>query len=225
MCSQIHTPGMQYFLWRIHKSHTPRCLTYTLRQEIQRTHLGLAYYHCRILMYQPLTCLATMHHTHEEALAEASALGIIDLQHSIAQAMSAAGSLIKLALEAFTTRIPALHQDSGVAYDVLNASLVLLYRLLDGPARISNSDATSIFNNVQDGIRCLDFMDHHGPKFGKKTLSERILSVAKDAFRSAREEVIETSTQLGSDDHGIESADSALDLDPNLLLTQFPWLE
>lgn len=138
--------------------------------------------------------------------------------------MSAAGSLIILALEAVATRIPALRQDSGVAYVVISASLTLLYRLLDGPARISNGDATSVFDLVQDGIRCLDFMDHHGPKFGKMTLSERILGAAKDVFRSAQEDVIDTSAQLAPDDHEIENVDSAPEMDPNLLLATFPWL-
>lgn len=157
-------------------------------QEIQRTHLGLAYYHCRILIHRPLACFASMHATNAEAAAEAEALGIEDLQGSIARAMEASEALIGLALEALTVRVPDMHQDAGVAYNIMGACLTLLYRVLDGPARTSAADASTIFNLVQDGIRCLDLMNHHGPRFSKMTLSERLVTAAKDAFWSAREE-------------------------------------
>lgn len=215
-------------------------------QEIQRTHLGLAYYHCRILIHRPLACFASMHATNAEAAAEAATLGIADLQGSIARAMEASEALIGLALEAFTVRVPDMHQDAGVAYNVMGACLTLLYRVLDGPARTSAADAATIFNLVQDGIRCLDLMNHHGPRFSKMTLSERILTAAKDAFWSAREEGGtggarasrgETSGQglegEGAGDGHVDGVGPAPDLDLqgtthdnlDILLTQFPWLE
>lgn len=157
-------------------------------QEIQRTHLGLAYYHCRILIHRPLVWFASMHATYAEAAAEAEVLGIEDLQGSIARTMEACEALIGLALEALTVRVPDMHQDAGVAFNVMCACLTILYRVLDGPARTSAADAATIFNLVQDGIRCLDLMNHHGPRFSKMTLSERLVSAAKDAFWSAREE-------------------------------------
>lgn len=219
-------------------------------QEIQRTHLGLAYYHCRILIHRPLACFASMHATNAEAAAEAATLGIADLQGSIARAMEASEALIGLALEAFTVRVPDMHQDAAVAYNVMGACLTLLYRVLDGPARTSAADAATIFNLVQDGIRCLDLMNHHGPRFSKMTLSERILTAAKDAFWSAREEggsgagngragprAQQPSAQGqgidGEAEGNIDGAGPAPDLDLqgtahdnlDILLTQFPWLE
>lgn len=216
-------------------------------QEIQRTHLGLTYYHCRILIHRPLACFASMHATNAEAAAEATRLGIADLQGSIARAMEASEALIGLALEAFTVRVPDMHQDAGVAYNVMGACLTLLYRVLDGPARTSAADAATIFNLVQDGIRCLDLMNHHGPRFSKMTLSERILTAAKDAFWSAREEGgggggsgrtaprQQPSGQAidGEDDGTVDGAGPAPDLglqgaandNLDILLTQFPWLE
>lgn len=214
-------------------------------QEIQRTHLGLAYYHCRILIHRPLACFASMHATNAEAAAEAATLGIEDLQGSIARAMEASEALIGLALEAFTVRVPDMHQDAGVAYNVMGACLTLLYRVLDGPARTSAADAATIFNLVQDGIRCLDLMNHHGPRFSKMTLSERILTAAKDAFWSAREEGGggggggagisrgQLSGQELDSEGNVDGAEPtpALDLEGtasdnlDILLTQFPWLE
>lgn len=216
-------------------------------QEIQRTHLGLAYYHCRILIHRPLACFASMHATNAEAAAEAATLGIADLQGSIARAMEASEALIGLALEAFTVRVPDMHQDAGVAYNVMGACLTLLYRVLDGPARTSAADAATIFNLVQDGIRCLDLMNHHGPRFSKMTLSERILTAAKDAFWSTREEgggggqgrgglrVQPSGQELGGGggEGNVDGAGPAPDLDLqgtahdnlDILLTQFPWLE
>lgn len=216
-------------------------------QEIQRTHLGLAYYHCRILIHRPLACFASMHATNAEAAAEAATLGIADLQGSIARAMEASEALIGLALEAFTVRVPDMHQDAGVAYNVMGACLTLLYRVLDGPARTSAADAATIFNLVQDGIRCLDLMNHHGPRFSKMTLSERILTAAKDAFWSAREDgggggglgragprVQPSGQELDGEGGGhVDGTGPAPDLDLqgtahdnlDILLTQFPWLE
>lgn len=216
-------------------------------QEIQRTHLGLAYYHCRILIHRPLACFASMHATNAEAAAEAATLGIADLQGSIARAMEASEALIGLALEAFTVRVPDMHQDAGVAYNVMGACLTLLYRVLDGPARTSAADAATIFNLVQDGIRCLDLMNHHGPRFSKMTLSERILTAAKDAFWSAREEggggggggsrrAALRAQPSGQELDGEGNVDGVVpppDLDLqgtahdnlDILLTQFPWLE
>lgn len=218
-------------------------------QEIQRTHLGLAYYHCRILIHRPLAGFASMHATNAEAAAEAATLGIADLQGSIARAMEASEALIGLALEAFTVRVPDMHQDAGVAYNVMGACPTLLYRVLDGPARTSAADAATIFNLVQDGIRCLDLMNHHGPRFSKMTLSERILTAAKDAFWSAREEGGSGGgggggsrpsrgqpSGQGQDldsERNVDGAVSAPGLDLqgtahdnlDILLTQFPWLE
>lgn len=217
-------------------------------QEIQRTHLGLVYYHCRILIHRPLVCFASMHATNAEAAAEAATLGIADLQGSIARAMEASEALIGLALGAFTVRVPDMHQDAGVAYNVTGACLTLLYRVLDGPARTSAADAATIFNLVQDGIRCLDLMNHHGPRFSKMTLSERILTAAKDAFWSAREEgggggggqgragprAQPSGRELDGDGGAdVGSAGPGPDLDLqgtahdnlDILLTQFPWLE
>lgn len=167
-------------------------------------------------------------------------LGISDLQGSIARAMEASEALIGLALEAFTTRVPDLHQDAGVAYNVMGACLTLLYRVLDGPTRTSSADATIIFNLVQDGIRCLDLMNHHGPRASKMTLSDRIVSAAKDAFWSAREDGggraprAHPSGQelVGESEGNVDGAKPAPDLDLqgtddnlDMLLTQFPWLE
>lgn len=214
-------------------------------QEIQRTHLGLAYYHCRILIHRPLVCFASMHATNAEATAQAELLGIEDLQGSIARAMEASEALVGLALEAFTVRVPDMHQDAGVAYNVMGACLTLLYRVLDGPARTSAADAATIFNLVQDGMRCLDLMNHHGPRFSKITLSERILSAAKDAFWSAREEGgggggggsrVVSGQPSGRESDSERDADGTgpvpdLDLqgtghdELDMLLTQFPWLE
>lgn len=213
-------------------------------QEIQRTHLGLAYYHCRILIHRPLACFASMHGTNAEAAAEAAGLGIEDLQGSVARAMEASEALIGLALEAFTVRVPDMHQDAGVAYNVMGACLTLLYRVLDGPSRTSAADAATIFNLVQDGIRCLDLMNHHGPRFSKMTLSERILSAAKDAFWSVREDGGgggggsrishgQSAGREADNGHNANGAGPAPDLDLqgtihndlDNLLTQFPWLE
>ncbi|KAI3401443.1 hypothetical protein diail_10877 [Diaporthe ilicicola] len=209
-------------------------------QEIQRTHLGLAYYHCRILIYRPLVCFASMHSTNAEAAAEATLLGISDLQGSIARAMEASEALIGLALEAFTTRVRDMHQDAGVAYYVMGACLTLLYRVLDGPARTSSADATTIFNLVQDGIRCLDLMNHHGPRASKMTLSERIVTAAKDAFWSAREDGAARAPRAlhpgqefdGQGDDNVDGAGPVPELDIqgtddnlDMLLAQFPWLE
>lgn len=214
-------------------------------QEIQRTHLGLAYYHCRILIHRPLACFASMHATNAEAAAEAASLGIADLQGSVARAMEASGALIGLALAAFTERVPDMHQDAAVAYNVMGACLTLLYRVLDGPARTSAADAATIFNLVQDGIRCLDLMNHHGPRFSKMTLSERIVTAAKDAFWSAREDggvggggrasrgQPSAQGQEVGGGGGVDSGGPAPDLDLqgaepdnlDVLLAQFPWLE
>ncbi|PSN73074.1 hypothetical protein BS50DRAFT_596769 [Corynespora cassiicola Philippines] len=193
-------------------------------QEVQRISLGLNYYHCRILMYRPLAHLATLYSTNEEALAEAKALGIRDMQHGISQATSAAKSLIDLAITALDNRVPIMRQDSGVAYNIIGACLTLLYRLFHGTTRVSSSEVTDIFRVVQDGIRCLDYMGNLGPKFGRTTLSERILSAAKDAFKSAQEEAGDLRALHDQGDHSAENQETTFDLDPDLLLAQFPWL-
>lgn len=158
-------------------------------------------------------------------------------------------ALIGLALKAFTVRVPDMHQDARVAYNVMGACLTLLYRVLDGPARTSAADAATIFNLVQDGIRCLDLMNHHGPRFSNMTISERILTAAKDAFWCTREDggggggqarpgprVQSSGQELDGEDGGegnVDGVGPAPDLDLQgtahdnlyILLTQFPWLE
>lgn len=201
-------------------------------QEVQRTHLGLAYYQCRILLYRPSVCFMSMHQSRSEAQAEAATLGMGDLHDNVSRAMTAAKSLIELAYEACLKRAPYMRQDSAVAYNVIGACLTLLYQLLDGPGRTSNKDASAIFKTVEDGIHCLDFMKHPGPRFGKLTLSDRIMSVAKAAFRSACEEAGDASAQNHEYSDNVVANDptSELDLphlgdDFDMLLKQFPWLE
>lgn len=210
-------------------------------QEVQRTHLGLAYYHTRILMHRPSLVWISMCASKAEAMSEARAMGLQDLQASIDVAMDAAKALIALALDACSTRAPEMRQDSGVAYNIIAACLTLLYDVLEGPSRTAAGNAAKTFEAVQDGINCLDFMKHHGLHFGKVTLSSRIVGVAKDAFRHVFDSEVSNNNNEGGSAEASASAPTTEPTSPqrpiqdypertnhlsdlDSLLGQFPWL-
>ncbi|KAF2021146.1 hypothetical protein BU24DRAFT_416815 [Aaosphaeria arxii CBS 175.79] len=202
-------------------------------QDVQRTHIGLMYYNCRILIHRPSVCFLGLHESLNDALAEAAAAGIPDLLSGIDRAVSAANSLILLALDAFTVRAPIMRQDSAVAYTVMGACLCLLYHMLDGPAKTSINDATALFDVVNSGIQVLEYMEHPGPLSGKRTMSENIINVARDAFQTARHssnnstegassEAVDESQQDYMNTSTAISQNNVVQLDP--LLSHFPWL-
>ncbi|TGO22525.1 hypothetical protein BPAE_0164g00120 [Botrytis paeoniae] len=199
-----------------------------LWHEVQRTYLGLHYYHCIILIHRPARVFVA------EALTAAQELGFTDIFGYVEKAMSASKKLIALALDAYNTRATSMRQDSGAAYNIVGACLTLLYDVIGGPKRSCASNVADIFKAVEDGLRCLSFMEHSGPEIGG-TLSSRIMRVAKDAFCSAQGpnsddvpggngtaayntaplyQPIQESTEA------VNTIDNELDT----LLGQFPWL-
>ncbi|THV53676.1 hypothetical protein BGAL_0044g00010 [Botrytis galanthina] len=205
-----------------------------LWHEVQRTHLGLHYYHCIVLIHRPAIAFVSKYASKVEALGAAQELGFTDIFDSVEKAMSASKKLIALALDAYNTRATPMRQDSGVAYNIMGACLTLLYDVLGGPKKSCAGNVAATFKAVEDGLRCLSFMEHPAPKIGG-TLSSLIMRVAKDAFRSAQGpnsddvtdgdgtaaynttplyEPIQESTET------VDTIDNELDT----LLGQFPWL-
>ncbi|KAF7884884.1 hypothetical protein EAF00_010702 [Botryotinia globosa] len=127
-----------------------------------------------------------------------------------------------------------MRQDSGVAYNIVGACLTLLYDVLGGPKKSCAGNVAATFKAVEDGLRCLSFMEHPGPKIGG-TLSSLIMRVAKDAFRSAQGPNPDDATD-GNETAAYnttplyepvqESTETVNNIDNELdtLLGQFPWL-
>ncbi|KAM0159508.1 hypothetical protein ACHAPG_003526 [Botrytis cinerea] len=205
-----------------------------LWHEVQRTHLGLHYYHCIILIHRPALVFLSKHASKAEALTAAQELGYRDIFGFVEKAICASKKIIALALDTYNTRATSMRQDSGVAYNIVGACLTLLYDVIGGPKKSCAGNVADTFKAVEDGLRCLSFMEHPGPKIGG-TLSSRIMRVAKDAFRSAQG----PSSGDGPNGNGAATYStvplynpiqertetvSAIDNELDTLLGQFPWL-
>ncbi|ESZ92805.1 hypothetical protein SBOR_6821 [Sclerotinia borealis F-4128] len=209
-----------------------------LWHEVQRTHLGLHYYHCIILLHRPAQTFVSKYASKAEALIEAKELGITDIFGSVEKAMSASKSLIALALDTLNTRATAMRQDSGAAYNIVGACLTLLYDVIGGPQKTAAGNVAGTFKAVEDGLRCLSFMEHTGPRCGG-SLSSRIMCVAKDAFRSVKAPNVDddpndnatavnnTASSLSYEpvqEHPDTIPNTVIDHEMDTLLGQFPWL-
>ncbi|PYI02738.1 hypothetical protein BO78DRAFT_463801 [Aspergillus sclerotiicarbonarius CBS 121057] len=167
-------------------------------QEIQRLHLGLLYHTMRMLMHRPVIVFTTFFSSNVEA--QQHAPGIIQLQESITASVMSARSIIHFAHEILFTRQPDARSDGSLASYLVAACITLLYQVLDPATTMSYAKET--FSVVEQAIRCLDGMNHLGPRTGKR-LSTDIMRMAKNVvFSSSGEGIIGQS-----------------------LVTEFPWLE
>ena len=166
-------------------------------QEIQRLHLGLLYHTMRMLIHRPVIVFTTFFSSNLEA--QKHAPGIIQLQESIDASVMSARSIIRFAHASLFTRQPDARSDGSLASYLVAACITLLYQVLDPATTISYAKET--FSVVEQAIRCLDGMNHIGPRTGKR-LSTDVMLMAKSVVFSSGEGIMGES-----------------------LMTEFPWLE
>ncbi|KAE8152755.1 fungal-specific transcription factor domain-containing protein [Aspergillus avenaceus] len=146
-------------------------------QEIQRTHLGLTYNLVRMSMHRPALIFTALHSS--KTAADSQATGFMALESSIETCTTAAKDIITLCGEVILSRLPAIRNDASVAAFLISACITLLYDVL-GPD-VPTDYAIDIFGFVDQGIHCLDQMEHVGPTTGK-TLSIDVMQCAKKAL-------------------------------------------
>ncbi|KAB8223376.1 fungal-specific transcription factor domain-containing protein [Aspergillus novoparasiticus] len=167
-------------------------------QEIQRLSLGFAYNVVRMLLYRPALVLTTFFTSTSEA--QRVAAGCIRLQECIDNSTAAARNLISLAHDVYFRRFPDIRYDGALASYMVSAIMTLLYDVLNLGTEPDKAHET--FAVVEQGIRCLDDIEHTGYTVGK-VLSMDLMKVAKQAVLAA-DPVVDTN---------------------QVLVDSFPWLD
>ncbi|CAG7923619.1 unnamed protein product [Penicillium olsonii] len=166
-------------------------------QEIQCTHLGLAFHLIRMMAHRP--ALVSSSFDSQSGAVQASSDQTTTIQRSIEISIESAKEMIEIASVAIFQRVTGIRNDASVANYIVSACVTLLYNVTG--SSVTSVYARTIFSSVERGIHCLDQMEHMGPTTGK-ALSMDIMKCAKDAL--------------------ILSASSE-DLEENLAIN-FPWL-
>lgn len=166
-------------------------------QEIQRAHLGLNYHMIRMIMHRPALVFASFFASKKEAKEDAA--NIMRIEESIRASVSAAKEIITICSDCMFNKFPGIRNDTSVAAFLIAACVTVLYDVLGHSTDPDYSKG--IFGHVNQGIHCLDQMEHVGPTTGK-ALSIDVMKCAKDAL-SATDELL----QFGD------------------LLNEFPWLK
>ncbi|KAE8371531.1 fungal-specific transcription factor domain-containing protein [Aspergillus bertholletiae] len=159
-------------------------------QEIQRLSLGFAYNIVRMLLYRPALVLTTFFTSTGEA--QRIAAGCIRLQECIDNSTAAARNLISLAHDVYFRRFPDIRYDGALASYMVSAIMTLLYDVLNLGTEPDKAHET--FAVVEQGIRCLDDIEHTGYTVGK-VLSMDLMKVAKQAVLAANP-VVDTNQAL-----------------------------
>ncbi|CAG8138909.1 unnamed protein product [Penicillium salamii] len=166
-------------------------------QEIQCTHLGLAFFLIRMMTHRPALVSSSFGHRseHDEGNPDRQSF----IQKSIDISIESAKEMIEIASVAIFQRAKGIKNDASVANYIVSACVTLLYSVTS--SIVTPIYARGIFRSVGRGINCLDQMEHMGPTTGK-ALSMDIMKCAKDAL------------MLSASNH---------DLERNLV-ANFPWL-
>ncbi|OJZ80193.1 hypothetical protein ASPFODRAFT_148154 [Aspergillus luchuensis CBS 106.47] len=153
-------------------------------QEIQRAHLGLNHYMMRMVIHRPALVFNSFFESKIEA-AE-NAFGFMKLEESAIACISAAKGIVTLCNDVIFERFPDIRNDASYAAYLIAACVTLLYDVI-GPG-VDSDYTKEILSYVNQGIHCLDQMEHIGPTTGKK-LSIDVMECVKEALRSSGEEL------------------------------------
>ncbi|PYI14834.1 hypothetical protein BO99DRAFT_426042 [Aspergillus violaceofuscus CBS 115571] len=157
-------------------------------QEIQCTHLGMAFHLIKMMIRRPALVYASFCHG-PDGTSEPASPTQENLQESIDLSIHSAKEIIAIASSAIMDRATCIRNDASVANYIVSACVTLLYNVLDSSVTVEH--ARMIFESVERGIQCLDQMEHNGPITGK-ALSMDIMKSAKDALSlSTREANLE----------------------------------
>ncbi|CAG7986152.1 unnamed protein product [Penicillium olsonii] len=146
-------------------------------QEIQCTHLGLAFHLIRMMMHRPALVSSTFD-SQPEAY-DGTPDQITSIQRSIDISIESAKEMIEIASVAIFQRVREIRNDASVANYIVSACVTLLYNVTS--SSVTSLYARMIFESVERGINCLDQMEHMGPTTGK-ALSVDLMKCAKDAL-------------------------------------------
>lgn len=171
---------------------------YLSKQEIQRAHLGLNQHMMRMVIHRPTLIFGSFFGTRTEA--KNSSSRFISLEESSNTCITAAKEIVTLCNEVMFNRFPDIRNDASFATFLIAASVTLLYDVI-GPG-VDSEYAKEILSYVNQGIHCLDQMEHIGPTTGKK-LSIDVMKCVKEAIHSSSQELQHCAS----------------------LLDDFPWLE
>ncbi|KAJ5691714.1 hypothetical protein N7488_012449 [Penicillium malachiteum] len=146
-------------------------------QEIQCTHIGLAFHLVRMMNHRPALLSSTLFPPSQGSprLSETRSF----LQRSINISVDSAKEIIEIASNAIFQRATCIRNDASVANYILSACVTLLFNVLS--SSVTAAYARHIFVSVEQGIHCLDQTEHMGPITGK-AISMDIMKSAKDAL-------------------------------------------
>ncbi|KAJ5731297.1 uncharacterized protein N7483_005805, partial [Penicillium malachiteum] len=153
-------------------------------QEVQRAHLGLNFNLIRMLAHRPALVYTSLFVSKTGVRSEISDAMCID--KSVTACIIAGKEIVTICNDVIFNRLPAIRNDASVAAFLVAACVTLLYEII-GPGA-DPVHAKEILGFVDQGVHCLDQMEHIGPTTGK-ALSVDVMNCVKEAFQCSSEEI------------------------------------
>ncbi|PYH90907.1 hypothetical protein BO71DRAFT_412213 [Aspergillus ellipticus CBS 707.79] len=143
-----------------------------------------------MLMHRPASVFATFYTSKAAARKAHQCANSMDMCQSIDISIMSAKRIVELAHDVYFHRYPQLKFDGSLATFLVSACVTLLYDVLD--PETTSQYAKQTFHIVEQGIKCIDHIQHIGPTTGK-AVSLDIMKAAKDALLSTRSDFLDES--------------------------------
>ncbi|KAL4863515.1 fungal-specific transcription factor domain-containing protein [Aspergillus spectabilis] len=151
-------------------------------QELQRAHLGFTYYLTNSVMHRPFLLFTSLYKTRQEAQNVAG--DSVNIEVSIANAVTSSSLLIKLAYDVYYRRHPEVMYDAKMVSFLIYACVTLLYNVLEPDPEITTDHVREALEMVNLAIQCMSSTPN-ARTIGARKVGAKVVDEVKAAWGAA----------------------------------------